>query len=137
MTEERYDYVSLRDIARLTARDAQAGEAGTAETTEIGSVHEHAVRDSECAQNQFAQVSRGDRVRTTIRAMPEIMGECADAHRATHEPSQSTLSRPLRVSVAFRGGCTIVENTRLISTVTRKPPVPRGHREFIGKVAWR
>jgi hypothetical protein len=38
---------------RLIEADlAQGIEAGTAETTEIGSVHESPVRDSECAHNQ-------------------------------------------------------------------------------------
>jgi hypothetical protein len=35
-------------------RLAQAGEAGTAATTKIGAVHEHAVRDSGCARNKSA-----------------------------------------------------------------------------------
>jgi hypothetical protein len=33
---------------------AQAGEAGTAETVKQGSVHEHAVGVSRCAQNKSA-----------------------------------------------------------------------------------
>lgn len=56
---------------------------------------------------------------------------------ATREPSQSSLSRPYGRVSAIAGHRTYLDNPRLISTRAHKPPVPRGHRQFIGKVAWR
>ncbi len=45
---------------------------------------------------------------------------------------------PVRaIHVSYRGGRAFVENVRLISTRAVKPPVPRGHRQFVGKVEWR
>lgn len=48
---------------------------------------------------------------------------------ATHEPSQSALSRPLRVSVELSRGRAVIRPW--VTSRTHKPPVPRGHRSFI------
>jgi hypothetical protein len=39
-------------VASLAFAAAQAGEAGTAETTQIGSVHEHAVGNADAPKNR-------------------------------------------------------------------------------------
>jgi hypothetical protein len=56
----------------------------------------------------------------------------ASQHRAGREPSHLTVSRPYGRPSHFA-----VTNTRLISTHVRRPPVPRGHRTYIGKQEWK
>jgi hypothetical protein len=55
--------------------------------------------------------------------------------RATHEPSRVSPSRPLRVSVDYRGASATVRPT--FTTRVHREPVPRGHRTYIGKQEWR
>jgi hypothetical protein len=52
-------------------------------------------------------------------------------------PSQSSLSRPSGRPSTIAGHRTYLDNPRLISTRVHRAPVPRGHRQFIGKVEWR
>lgn len=62
--------------------------------------------------------------------------------RSEHRAAQATPEAPtgLRhtVSIDFRGSHCVIDNPRLVTTRTHRPPVARGHRCFVlGKAVWR
>lgn len=75
--------------------------------------------------------STATRLRLVHDAEPreQELGDCASRTVATHEPSQSSLSWPSRVSVELSRCSATIRPTFICRT--HKAPVPRGHRAYL------
>jgi hypothetical protein len=65
-----------------------------------------------------------------------VSGDAFGPRHSRAEPQSAVRLRPSD-ECRYRGHRAYIDNPRLISTRVHKPPVPRGHRAFIGKQEWR